>query len=160
MYEILLYQRRPAWLLLEDSRRLYEGKALRPIEGWNPDELFGSHARYSLPLKAWKRKKKVVKKRSAKGSVAATEEAGVTPKRQRVASPKELSAGDGLIELAKGLKIMSTCERKASPSDVVVKVGGMGLSPMNFNIGVSPALEDDARRKMKKGTFFGAGSFM
>jgi hypothetical protein len=54
---------------------------------------------------------------------------------------------------------MSTCERKASPSDVVVKVGGMGLSPMNFNSGVSFALEDDARRKMKKGTFFGTPSF-
>jgi hypothetical protein len=61
-----------------------------------------------------------------------------------------------LISLAKGLKIMSI-ERKASPSDVVVKVvGGIGLSPMNLNIGVSPglSLEDDARLKMKKGTFF------
>eukprot|EP00985_Skeletonema_marinoi_P009991 scaffold4708_cov116-Skeletonema_marinoi.AAC.13 len=145
--------RRPAYLLLEDSLRLCEGKALRPIEGWNSHELFASHARYSLPLNTWKVRKKVVKKRSAKGSVAAKAGAWhVTPKRQRCASPKELSAGDGLIELAKGLKVMSTCERKSSPSDVVVKVGGMGLSP--FNIGIGPALEEDARNKMKKGTFF------
>ena len=147
------YQRRPAHFLLEDSLRLCEGKALRPIEGWNSHELFATHARYSLPLKTWKARKKVVKKRSAKGTVAAKAGAWhVTPKRQRCASPKELSAGDGLIELAKGLKVMSTCERKSSPSDVVVKVGGMGLSP--FNIGIGPALEEDARNKMKKGTFF------
>ena len=77
----------------------------------------------------------------------------MTPKRQRVASPKELSAGDGLIELAKGLRTMSTtCETKTSPSDVVVQVGGMGLSP--FDVGISPGLEEDARNKMKEGTFF------
>eukprot|EP00984_Skeletonema_dohrnii_P023192 scaffold12264_cov118-Skeletonema_dohrnii-CCMP3373.AAC.8 len=143
--------RRPAYLLLEDSLRLCEGKELRPIEGWNSHELFASHDRYSLPLNTWR--KKVVKKRRAKGTVTAKAGAWhVTPKRQRCASPKELSAGDGLIELAKGLKVMSTCERKSSPSDVVVKVGGMGLSP--FNIAIGPALEEDARNKMKKGTFF------
>ncbi len=98
-------------------------------------------------------KKKVAKKRSAKSPVLSKVGTWhVTPKRQRAASPKELSAGDGLIELAKGLRTMSTCETKASPSDVVVQVGGMGLSP--FNIGVSPALEEDARSKMKEGTFF------
>mmetsp|Transcript_10658 Transcript_10658/g.17596 ORF Transcript_10658/g.17596 Transcript_10658/m.17596 type:complete len:332 (+) Transcript_10658:58-1053(+) len=144
--------RRPANLLLEDSLRLCLGKALRPVEGWNPDKLT-SRARYSLPLKAWKVTKKVVKKRSVKDAAAAT--AGtehVTPKRQRVASPKELSAGDGLIALAKGIRVMTTCERKTSPADVVVRVGGMGLSP--FDIDTSPGLEDDARGKMKEGTFF------
>ena len=149
---ILITKRRPANLLLEDSLRLCGGKALRPIEGWNWNPAgLSSHPRYSLPLKAWKIKKKVVKKRSAKGSLVETWH--VTPKRQRVASPKELSAGCGLIELAKGLRAMSTtCDTKSSPSDVVVQVGGIGLSP--FNIGASPGLEEDARNKMKEGTFF------
>ena len=105
-------------------------------------------------------KKKVAKKRGAKGPVASKVETfHVTPKRQRVASPKERSAGDALIELAKGLRTMSTtCETKTSPSDVVVQVGGMGLSP--FNIGVGPGLEEDARSKMKEGTFFSRGELV
>ena len=67
----------------------------------------------------------------------------------------ELTAGDGLIELAKGIKIMTTSDKKASPMDVLVKVGGMGVSPVNVGLGVGP-LEDEARRKMLKGTFFGS----
>lgn len=155
---ILLFQRRPAQYLLEDSIRLYKGKELRTLDGWKPDEIFAPHDRYSLPLKAWKRKKKVVKAAKKRNSTTTGEDVpetvgGVTPKRTRVASPMELTAGDGLIELAKGIKI--TSEKKASPMDVLVKVGGMGLSPVNVGLGVGP-LEDEARRKMLKGTFFGS----
>lgn len=151
-------QRRPAMFLLEDSLRLYDGKELRSImDEWSP-ELFASHPLYSLPLKAWKRKNKVVKSSTKEAVGAAQSLQCVTPKKRRIASPKELSAGDGLIELAMGFKIMSTCEKKVSPSDVLVHVGGMGLSPLiDISIGEGPALEafeDDARRKMKKGTFF------
>lgn len=130
--------------------RLCQGKALRPIEGWTTDRL-ATHARYSLPLKSWKVKKKAAKKRSANSLVAAKAEAEhVTPKRQRIASPKELSAGDGLIALAMGFRVMSTsCERKTSPSDVVVGVGGVGLSPFDID---TPVLEDDTSNKMKEGT--------
>ena len=157
---ILLFQRRPAQYLLEDSIRLYEGKELRTLDGWKPDEVFAPHDRYSLPLKAWKRKKKVVKAAKKRNSTTTGEDVpetvgGVTPKRTRVASPMELTAGDGLIELAKGIKIMTTSDKKASPMDVLVKVGGMGVSPVNVGLGVGP-LEDEARRKMLKGTFFGS----
>ena len=148
--EHITYQRRPANLLFEDSLRLCQGMALRPIEGWSTDRL-ATHARYSLPLKSWKVKKKAAKKRSANNSLVAAkaEEGHVTPKRQRIASSKELSAGDGLIALAMGFRVMSTsCERKTSPSDVVVRVGGMGLSPFD----TSPVLEDDTSNKMKEGT--------
>ena len=156
----IVIQRRPAQYLLEDSIRLYEGKELRTLDGWKSDEAFAPHDRYSLPLKAWKRKKKVVTAAKKRNSTTTGEDVpetvgGVTPKKRRFASPMELTAGDGLIELAKGIKIMTTSDKKASPMDVLVKVGGMGLSPVNVGLGVGP-LEDEARRKMLKGTFFGS----
>ena len=77
----------------------------------------------------------------------------VTPKRHRVASPKEQLSAAGLLELAKGVSVLSTRERrkKKSPLDAVVNsVGGRGLSPipMNLSYGTNQPLEDDAHIKI------------
>ena len=48
--------RRPVSLLTEDSIRLYEGKEVRPLEGWNSDSLFSFDQKFTTELKMWKKK--------------------------------------------------------------------------------------------------------
>ena len=138
--DLVYLQQRPATLLLEDSLRLFQRKALRSIEGWNSEELFASHPRYSQPLKAWKRREKVSKVKTRSASVPSSSAPrswqDITPKRRRAASPKEQLSAAGLIELAKGVSVMSARERtKASHSKVVVNAdGGKGLSPIPINL--------------------------
>ena len=50
--------KRPAHLLLEDSLRIFEGKELRTLPGWDGDALFAPLKDYSAPLKTWLNLKK------------------------------------------------------------------------------------------------------
>jgi hypothetical protein len=42
-------------LLTEDSIRLFEGKEVRPLEGWDPDSLFSFDQKFLTKLKMWKK---------------------------------------------------------------------------------------------------------
>jgi hypothetical protein len=44
-------------LLLEDSLRIFEGKDLRPLVGWDDTALFSFNHKYLTPIKTWKRTK-------------------------------------------------------------------------------------------------------
>jgi hypothetical protein len=51
--EIAFDAKRPAMLLLEDSLRNFDETELRPVIGWDTEELFASLPDYSLPLSEW-----------------------------------------------------------------------------------------------------------
>jgi hypothetical protein len=47
--------RRPVSLLTEDSIRLFEGKEVRPLVGWDSDSLFSFDQKFLTKLKMWKK---------------------------------------------------------------------------------------------------------